>query len=69
MENSQPAHVGVKRRETSQFLVDASLALKAPPGLHATRAGGELSDSGGWGQTHAGPVESSKSDQTGPEEG
>jgi len=57
---------GIKKWETSPFLVDASLELKGTPGLHATRAGWKQSDNGGWGQSHAGPVESSKSGQPGP---
>lgn len=60
---------GIKKWQTSQFLVDASLELKGTPGLHATRAGWKQSDNGCWGQSHDGPVESSKSVQPGPGEG
>lgn len=60
MVNSQPAHREVNIEEKSQLLMDTLLKLKGAPGLHATRARGELSAGGGWCQSHAGPVENSK---------
>lgn len=60
MVNSQPAHREVNIQGKFQLLMDTLLKLKGAPDVYATRARGELSASGSWCQSHAGPVENSE---------